>query len=63
MAFVKEALWPLLCLIVAERWSERVKEIDDVGTLLLYKQDNQLFRRSTRSTIEVLLQKGEYADD
>ena len=31
--------------------------------LLLCKHDNRLFRRSTRSVREVLLQRGELADD
>ena len=30
---------------------------------MLCKQDNHLFRRSTRSAYEVLLQRGEFADE
>jgi len=56
-------LFNLYSCIVAERWAEKVKEIDDVGTLMLCKQDNHLFRRSTRNADEVLLKKGEFADD
>jgi len=32
--------------VVAKRWVERAKEIADVGSLILYKQENQMFRRS-----------------
>ena len=56
-------LFNLYACVVAERWVERVKEITDVGTLILCKQDNRLFRSSTRNAREVLLQKGEFADD
>ena len=49
--------------VVAERWLERVKGSVGVGTRLLYKLDEQLFRRSTRRTSEVLVPKGEFADD
>ena len=56
-------LFNLYACIIAERWVERVKEIADMGTLLLYKQGNRLFRRLTRNANEVLLQKGEFFDD
>ena len=50
--------------VVSEKWAEKVKGIDDVGsTLLLCKLDNRLFRKSTRNAREALLQKGEFADD
>jgi len=32
-----------LTCMPAERWEERVKEITDIGTSMLYNLDNQLF--------------------
>ena len=60
---IAPTLFNLYACIIAERWVERVKEIADMGTLLLYKQGNRLFRRLTRNANEVLLQKGEFVDD
>jgi len=37
--------------------------LTDIGTLMLHKQDNQLFLRSSRNANQVLLQKRELADD
>ena len=48
-------LFNLYAFVVAERWAQRVKDITDVGTLMLCKQDNHLFRRSTRNANEALL--------
>ena len=64
----KGALWPKLCLICMHLLllrgdQKKVKEIDDVGTLLLCKLDNQLFHRSTRNTRETLLQREKFVDD
>ena len=49
--------------VVAERWMEKVQGSDSVGTRLMYKLDQQHFRRSTRGASEVLVHKGEFADD
>ena len=41
-------LFNLYGCVVIEAWLERVKEVDGVGTCILYKLDQQLFSRSTR---------------
>jgi hypothetical protein len=56
-------LFNLYAGVVAERWMEEVQDIDDVGVELLYKLDQQLFRRSTKDAREVKVNKGEFADD
>ena len=40
-----------------------MQNVDDVGVELLYKLDQQLFRKSTRGASEVTVNKGEFADD
>ena len=44
-------LFNLYSCVVAERWLDRVKEEEGVGTVLMYKMDQQLFRRSTRNAL------------
>ena len=56
-------LFNLYACVVAERWLERVQNEEDVGTRLLYKLDQHLFRKNTRNACEVLVSKGEFADD
>ena len=56
-------LFNLYACAVAERWMERVREVESAGTQILYKLDQKLFRRSTRKASEVCLHKGEFADD
>ena len=40
-----------------------MKTIEGVGTLVVNKQDGQLFRRSLRNASGTLLYKGEFVDD
>ena len=48
----------------AERWLDRVKEEEGVGTVLMYTRwINNSFRRSTRNACDVRIHKGEFADD
>ena len=56
-------LFNLYACVVAERWLDRLEAIEGIGTLVVNKQDGQLFRRSTRNASETLLYKGEFADD
>ena len=56
-------LFILYTCVVAEQWLDRVKTIEGVGTLVVNKQDGQLFHRSTRNASETLLYKGDLADD
>ena len=56
-------LFNLYACVVAERWLDGVQDEDGVGTRVLYKQDQQLFHRSTRNALEMLVSKGEFADD
>ena len=46
-----------------ERWSSRVASLEGVGTLLLYKYDGKLFRRSTRQACKRQVLDGQFADD
>ena len=57
------SLFNLYACAVAERWTERVKDLEGVGIDILYKLDQHLFRRSTRGASEACLLKGEFADD
>ena len=57
------SLFNLYACAVAERWTERVKDVEEVDTEILYKLDQHLFRRSTRKASEACLLKGEFADD
>ena len=57
------SLFNLYACVVAERWMEAVEGDEDIGTRLLYKLDQQLFRRYTRNASELLVHKGEFADD
>ena len=56
-------LFNLYVGVVAEKWTEAAQDVEDVGVELLYKLDQQLFRRSTRGASEVTVNKGEFADD
>ena len=56
-------LFNIYACVVAERWLDRVKTIEGVGTLVVNKQDGRLFRRSLRNASGTLLYKGEFADD
>ena len=53
----------LYSCVVAERWLERIRGVDGVGTQILCKFDQQLFRRSTKNACKKLLEKGEFADN
>ena len=39
--------------VVGERWISRVAEMEDVGSYLRYKFDQQLFRRYTRNASKI----------
>ena len=56
-------LFNLYACLVVERWSSRVSGVDGVGTFLLHKFDQKLFRRSTRNACESQLTDGQFADD
>ena len=48
----------------AERWLDRVKEEEGVGTVLMYiRWINNSFRRSTTNACDVRIHKEEFADD
>ena len=52
-------LFNLYAAVVAEKWTEEVQDVEDMGVDLLYKLDQQLVRRSTRGASEVTVEKGE----
>ena len=56
-------LFNLYACVVAERWLERVKDVEGVGTCIYYKLDQQLFRKSTRGAEQVCLTECQFADD
>ena len=45
-------LFNLYACVVGKRWLSRVAEMEDVGSYLGYKFDQQLFRRYTRNASE-----------
>ena len=49
--------------VVAEKWREAVQDVEGVVVDLLYKLNQQLFRRSIRGTSGMTVDKGEFADD
>ena len=55
------SLFNLYACVVAERWLDRVSDVEGVGKYLLYKYDQKLFRRNTRgasnSTLLPLMQR------
>ena len=56
-------LFNLYPCVVAKIWLGRVKDVKGMGTYLLYKSDQQIFRRSTRNAQDALSYKGEFDDD
>ena len=50
-------LFNLYVCMVGERWLSRVAEMEDVGSYLRYKFDQQLFRRYTRNASVKILSK------
>ena len=46
-----------------EQWTSRAAGLERVGTILLHKFDQRLFRRSTRNACESQLMDGQFADD
>ena len=56
-------LFNLYACVVIERWLEKVREVEGVGTKVLYKFDQQLFRRSTRGANHHLMTECQFADD
>ena len=56
-------LFNLYWCVVIEAWLERVKEVDGVGTCILYKLDQQLFRSSTRGPDQECFHECQFADD
>ena len=57
------SLFNLYACVVAERWLERVSTVEGVGTYLLYKYDQKLFRRNTRGPSSSTLYECEFADN
>lgn len=57
------SLFNLYACVVAERWLDRVGNVEGVGTHLLYKYDQKLFRRNTTGASSSTLYECEFADD
>ena len=51
----------VVCLF--EQWTSRAAGLEGVGTILLHKFDQKLFRRSTSNACETQLMDGQFADD
>ena len=56
-------LFNLYACVVAESWLCRIGDVEGVGTYLLYKPDQRLFRQYTKNSCEDTLYKCEFADD
>ena len=56
-------LFNLYAHVVAESWLCRMRDVEGVGTYLLYKLDQRLFRRFTKNASEDILYKYEFGDD
>ena len=56
-------LFNLYSCVVVERWLEKVRNVEGVGTCLFYKLDQQLFRRSTKRANRKWLSECQFADD
>ena len=46
-------LFNLYACVVGERWLSRVAKMEDVGSYLRYKFDQQLFRRSPEMPVKI----------
>ena len=56
-------LFNLYVCVVGEKWLSRVAEMEDVGSYLRYKFEQQLFRRYTRNASEGTIKECQLADD
>ena len=56
-------LFNLYVCVVGERWLSRVAEMEDVGSHLRNKFDQQLFRRYTRNASEDTIKECQFTDD
>ena len=56
-------LFNLYAFVMAERWLNKVCDVENVGMCLFYKYDQQLFRRYTRNASEDVVHKCEFAKD
>ena len=55
-------LFNLYTCVVGERWLSRVAEMEDAGSYLRYKFDQQLYRRYTRNASEDTIKECKFAD-
>ena len=60
---IAPTLFNLYSCAVTERWLSRVGHVEGVGTTVLYKLDQQLFRRSTSGAGKVDVNECQFADD
>ena len=56
-------LFNLYTCVVGERWLSRVAEMEDAGSYLRYKFDQELFRRCTRNASADTIKECQFADD
>ena len=61
--FVCVCVCNLYSCAVTERWLSRIRHVEGVGTTMLYKLDQQLFRRSTSRAEEFVIGECQFADD
>ena len=60
---IAPTLFNLYSCAVTERWLSQVGHVEGVGTTVLYKLDQQLFRRSTTGAGKVDVNECQFADD
>ena len=56
-------LFNLYACVVIEEWLEKVKNVEEAGTHILYGLDKQLFRRSTKGACMECFRECQFADD
>ena len=55
-------LFKMYACVVLERWPEKVEGVEGIGTHILYKLDQQLFRRNTTGACQGRLTECQFAD-
>ncbi|XP_065896190.1 uncharacterized protein [Dysidea avara] len=60
---IAPTLFNLYSYAITKRWLSRIKNVESVGTRLLYRLDQQFFRRSTSGAEEFDINECRFADD
>ena len=69
MAYARVAAWHQSCstctctCLAVERWLEKVRGEEGVGTTIQYKLDRKLFRQYTKNASEMRVTECQFADN